>query len=471
MLKRLFTIALSLLLIFSSRTVSAQTPTPPSLAGPVYIVENGDTLWSIAALFNTSINDIMLANGLPNADIYIGDRLVIPGLEGLSGTLITKIVPFGETLRSLSRQYRVDEALLKKLNHIVSPTELYAGAKLIILQQDDQPAWPARSNLEQGETLLELAVRQKTDAWTLAEINRLPGTWAGLPDDVLYLPSGSSDAKPTGLPAAFSSVNVTPLPLVQGITVQILTTVTEPVTLGGRLVDRPLNFFQMNGSSWVALQGVHAMLEPGIYPLRLDATLADGSAQSFEQNVLIASGYYRQETLFVEAKTIDPAVTEPENAQILELVSSITPQRYWNEVFQSPAYYPDTFTSRFGNRREYKAIGSRETLLGFHTGLDFGGGTGLPITAPAPGVVVFASPLEVRGNATIIDHGWGVFSGFWHQSEILVQVGQKVGTGDIIGKVGDTGRVTGPHLHWEIWVNGIQVDPQEWLEKKFPSGG
>ncbi|MDI6769297.1 MAG: peptidoglycan DD-metalloendopeptidase family protein [Anaerolineales bacterium] len=468
MRKRLFIIALSLLLTFSTRTASAQTPTPASPAGPLYIVQAGDTLWDIAALFNTGINDIMLANGLPNADIYIGDRLVIPGLEGLSGTLITKIVPFGETLRSLSRQYRVDEALLKKLNHILSPTELYAGAKLIILQQDEQPAWPARSNLKPGETLLELAVRQATDAWTLAEINRLPGTWAGLPDDVLYLPSGSSDAKPTGLPAAFSSVNVTPLPLVQGITVQILTTVTEPVTLGGMLVDNPLNFFQMNGNSWVALQGVHAMLEPGIYPLRLEATLADGSSQSFEQNVLIASGYYRQETLFVELKTIDPAVTEPENAQILELVSSITAQRFWNGVFQSPAYFPDSFTSTFGKRREYKAIGSHEILLGFHTGLDFGGGTGLPITAPAPGVVVFAGPLEVRGNATLIDHGWGVFSSFWHQSEILVQVGQKVERGDIIGKVGGTGRVTGPHLHWEIWVNGIQVDPQEWLEKKFP---
>ncbi|MDO9129052.1 MAG: LysM peptidoglycan-binding domain-containing protein, partial [Anaerolineales bacterium] len=254
MLKRLFIIALSLLLTFSTRTASAQTPTPtlPSPAGPGYIVQDGDTLWDIAALFNTGITDIMIANGLTNADIYVGDRLVIPGLEALSGTLITKIVPFGETLRSLSRQYRVDEALLKKLNHIVSPTQLYAGAKLIILQQDDQPAWPARSNLKPGETLLELAVHQATDAWTLAEINRLPGTWAGLPDDVLYLPSGSSDAKPTGLPAAFSSVNVTPLPLVQGITIQILTTVTQPVTLGGMLVDHSLNFFQMNGSSWVA---------------------------------------------------------------------------------------------------------------------------------------------------------------------------------------------------------------------------
>ncbi|MFH1907450.1 MAG: M23 family metallopeptidase, partial [Chloroflexota bacterium] len=263
----------------------------------------------------------------------------------------------------------------------------------------------------------------------------------------------------------------TPLPLVQGGTIQILTTVTQPVTLGGMLVDHPLNFFQMNGSSWVALQGVHAMLEPGIYPLRLDATLADGSIQSFEQNVLIASGYYRQETLFVEEKTIDPAITEPENAQISSITATATPQRHWQGVFKSPAslYANQTyFTSKFGNRRTYIGIGTNEEIYGFHTGVDYHGGIGLPITAPAPGVVVFAGPLDVRGKATLIDHGWGVFSGFWHQSEILVQVGQKVETGDIIGKVGGTGRVTGPHLHWEIWVNGIQVDPQKWLEEQFP---
>ena len=91
------------------------------------------------------------------------------------------------------------------------------------------------------------------------------------------------------------------------------------------------------------------------------------------------------------------------------------------------------------------------------------------ILAPAAGTVVFAGPMTVRGNATMMDHGWGVYTGYLHQSEILVKVGDKVTPGQVIGLVGGTGRVTGPHLHWEVWVGGVQVDPLEWLETVFPS--
>ncbi|HRQ24983.1 MAG TPA: M23 family metallopeptidase, partial [Anaerolineales bacterium] len=141
-------------------------------------------------------------------------------------------------------------------------------------------------------------------------------------------------------------------------------------------------------------------------------------------------------------------------------------------VFLSPAisYAESTyFTSRFGNRRTYIGTGgSNLQVQGFHTGLDFGGGEGLAITSPAAGRVVFAGPLTVRGNATIIDHGWGLYSGFWHQSAIQVQVGQMVQQGEVIGLVGATGRVTGAHLHWELWVNGVQVDPLDWLNQTYP---
>ena len=81
---------------------------------------------------------------------------------------------------------------------------------------------------------------------------------------------------------------------------------------------------------------------------------------------------------------------------------------------------------------------------------------------------MFAGPWTVRGNATVIDHGWGVYSGFWHQSAIQVQVGDMVEQNQVIGLVGGTGRVTGAHLHWELWVNGVQVDPLDWLIQAYP---
>jgi murein DD-endopeptidase MepM/ murein hydrolase activator NlpD len=240
------------------------------------------------------------------------------------------------------------------------------------------------------------------------------------------------------------------------------------------LVDHILHFFPESESapqgyaSQVALQGVHAMLDPGPYPLLLEATLPDGSKQSFEQMVLVTSGGYQREDIYVESSTIDPAITEPEDKEIRALISEANPEKYWSAIFTAPALYPDCFTSRYGTRRTYFGVNTDIEIEGFHTGLDFCGGEGLQITSPAPGVVVFAGPLTVRGNATVIDHGWGVYSGFWHQSEINVQVGEMVEAGQIVGLVGGTGRVTGAHLHWELWVNGVQVNPLDWLEQSYP---
>jgi murein DD-endopeptidase MepM/ murein hydrolase activator NlpD len=83
-------------------------------------------------------------------------------------------------------------------------------------------------------------------------------------------------------------------------------------------------------------------------------------------------------------------------------------------------------------------------------------------------VVVFTGLKTVRGNATIIDHGQGVYSGLYHQAEIYVSVGDHVTAGQLIGKIGNTGRVTGAHLHWDLFVNGIQVNPSQWLNEMFP---
>jgi murein DD-endopeptidase MepM/ murein hydrolase activator NlpD len=464
MYKRLLTVLAIILVTISATPAAAQ-----SGEGPRYLVQPGDTLSSIAAQFNVTIEDLMDANDISDPNLLsAGQELVIPGLEGVSGLLLTEVVQFGDSFRSLSRRSQVPEPMLCKLNRLVSPSQLYVGVSLIVPQEQNETRYTSRVTPGVGESLLELAAKQNSDPWTLVRINSLQGTWSALPGDVLYSPGEASDPTATGLPAVFSEASVRELPLVQGETAVIRVKVPEGVTASGQFTDHTLRFFPDADGSLVALQGIHALLEPGPYPLRLEATLPDGSVQSFEQMVLIASGNYQREDLYVESNTIDPLVTEPENERIVSVTEAANPARYWTGAFSSPAVYPDCFTSRYGTRRTYYGLNTDTEIQGFHTGLDFCGGEGLQITAPASGMVVFAEPVTVRGNATIIDHGWGVYSGFWHQSAILVQKGDMVEQGQGIGLVGGTGRVTGAHLHWEVWVNGVQVNPMDWLTQTFP---
>ena len=459
---------LSLLLLFVLLSVVTVQPVSAQTPGPVYIIQPGDTLSFVASRFNVTLDELLAANpGVDPNFLSQGQQIVIPGLEGVTGVLETEVISFGDSLRSLSRRTQVSDAQLIKLNRLISPTELYVGISLIIPTQEGRNDLSTRITPAAGESMLELAVKQNSDPWTLAEINKTGSTWNILPNDVLYSPTAGSGDNAAGLPSAFLSASIQPLPMVQGGTAVIRVQTQGNVLAGGMLVDKTLNFFPSNAGQ-VALQGVHALLEPGVYPLRVEATLPDGSKQSFEQMVLVTSGNYYSEELYVPAETVDPIVTEPENQNILAITKPSSPVQFWNGIFTSPAVYPDQYTSRYGTRRTYYGTGTELTIEGFHTGLDFAGGEGLQIFAPAPGKVVFAAPLTVRGNATIIDHGWGVYSGFWHQSQILVNVGDAVEQGQVIGLVGGTGRVTGAHLHWEVWVNGVQVNPLDWLNQVYP---
>lgn len=467
---RKINITLTILILASclaGSPVSAQAP-----EGPIYIVQPGDSLFSIATRFNITIEDLMNANNITDPDLLAaGQQLIIPGLEGVTGILDTEVINFGDSYRSLIRRTQVPVDVFGKLNRLVSPTEFYVGASMIVPREAEPAAITGMTSAE-GESLFELSIAHNSDAWTMAGMNGLAGTWAGLPGDVLFAPGEVPGGPASGLPPAFITAVIKGLPLKQGGTGVVLVETAPEVALGGMLVDHPLKFFPAENGAQVALQGVHALLEPGVYPLRLDATLPDGSVQSYEQMVLVVSGNYPEDPLlYVDPSTIDPAVTEPETQRIIDAVQEATPEKLWNGEFFTPAaLYAESsyFTSRFGNRRTYIGQGTELQVPGFHTGLDFGGGTGLPITAPAAGRVVFAELLTVRGNATILDHGWGVYSGFWHQSEIKVQVGDPVEQGQVIGLVGGTGRVTGAHLHWELWVNGVQVDPLDWLNQAYP---
>ena len=102
--------------------------------------------------------------------------------------------------------------------------------------------------------------------------------------------------------------------------------------------------------------------------------------------------------------------------------------------------------------------------LAFHSGVDFSGPKGSDIHVTAAGVVVFAGPRGDYGNTVEVDHGFGIRTRYGHLSAITVEVGAKLQKGDVVGRLGSTGRSTGPHVHYEIWYDNVVRDPGKFIK-------
>lgn len=464
MYKRTFILLILIAILMPLHSAKAQDD--PN--GPIYIVQAGDTLYSIADRFGVSLDDLLAANGIADPNqLAVGQQLIIPGLDGVTGILDTTFINFGDSYHSLIRKTQISDLLFRRLNHVVSPSEFYVGSNMIIPVQDSAQ-YSKRDSLAAGESMLEMAVKNNTDVWSLTSINQLDGSWAGLPGDTLYAPGeDSGNNAGGGLPSAFVSAEIRNLPLKQGGTSEIIVKPVDGASLSGTLVDKPLHFFPLDDGNMVALQGILVTLTPGVYPLRLDATLSDGSSESYEQLVLVTRGDQRIDQQLVPS--FNPSDITTEDAQIESVVSAATPTKYWNGNFQLPVGLPYCITEWFGTPRYFYYNNEEDTY--FHSGVDYGVCSTdhpLDIFAAAPGKVAFTGLLSLRGNATIIDNGWGVYTVYAHQNEIYVTVGQDVQVGQVIGQIGATGHVTGPHLHFEMWVNGVEVNPLDWLNQTYP---
>jgi murein DD-endopeptidase MepM/ murein hydrolase activator NlpD len=142
-------------------------------------------------------------------------------------------------------------------------------------------------------------------------------------------------------------------------------------------------------------------------------------------------------------------------------LSETTP-RAWTKAFAWPV--PDRQISPFGQNRRYEQGGE----LNFHYGEDLVGRIGDPIKASNDGTIVIAGCYPIRGCITGINHGAGLVSTYFHQSKILVKIGQKVSRSELIGLAGKTGFANGPHLHIEFRVRGEATDPRVWMGKLWP---
>jgi murein DD-endopeptidase MepM/ murein hydrolase activator NlpD len=459
-------IAISLLFLMGL----SLAPAIPALAqeqGPTYVVQSGDSCAYIAAEFGVSLDTLMQANGL-TADclLHPGDRLTVPGLEGITGTLTTTTVELGENFSTLSLRYGISQDALYRLNHVVNPERVMAGQTIVVTEPEEGSPGTTRYetgrvlSTSAGTPLVALAAAAGKNPWEMAALNGLSSMADQFSGQTFLVTGGEKPLR--AWPEALGEVRFRTLPLVQGSTEEISLAVSTDAHAEGYLGDWKLRF-RVAGGNLVALQGIYTEAAPGVYPFSVTATLADGGTVSFQQDVLLVKGDFGLDGyLTVPSETLDVNTIEAESAQTQQIMAPFTDTRYWEGLFQPPS--SRDLSSHFGSIRSYNG----GVYTTFHTGIDFYGREKETILAPAPGKVVFAGPLTICGNTTIIDHGWGVYTRYCHQYAFLVNVGDEVKTGQEIGQVGRTGRADGPHLHWEVWVGGVQVNPQQWLAEVFP---
>ena len=189
----------------------------------------------------------------------------------------------------------------------------------------------------------------------------------------------------------------------------------------------------------------------------LSATLESGD--TVERLLTVAPREWNIERVNVARRAGGPSeafmrIRRPELARIVAAREIESETEGWQQDFIWPA--TGRVSGRFGSQRIYRGEPGS-----YHSGIDITGATGTPFVAPADGVVVLATeePFSLEGNLLIVDHGMGLNSAFLHLSEIAVSEGQRVQQGQLLGRVGATGRATGPHLHWGITWRGSRLDP------------
>lgn len=232
------------------------------------------------------------------------------------------------------------------------------------------------------------------------------------------------------------------------------TRIPPEASLGGRRLD----FFAGSSSgTWLALAGLDVEAKPG--PLALKATLRapGGKPVAEERRLEVEPAAFTTQELTVEGKYVTPSKTDAERAEsessrLQKLFTRVEPKRLFEGRFDSPI--PGAPSSRFGERRIFNGQPRAP-----HSGADLRAKSGVPVKAPAAGKVLLAGPLFYQGNTVVIDHGLGITTLYAHLSGIAVKAEQVVKKGQVIGRVGATGRVTGPHLHWALKWRTARVDP------------
>ncbi|MEW5961876.1 MAG: LysM peptidoglycan-binding domain-containing protein [Chloroflexota bacterium] len=415
--------AIALLLLWLGGVVPARADSPPATDSLIYTVQPGDVLLGIALRYNLKLADLILANNLTNPNlIFPGQPLVLLGVPAGSSAIpetpVTAADQYhpvqpGETLFGIARQYGVAMGAIMLANKLVKADVIQAGQTL-----------------------------------------RIPAT---------------SPPPPEPQPAPFAGVELSEPTIIQGRTLVVKVTLSHPeATLSGAFEGRPLIFAKnIDGSFW-SMVAIHALAPANIHPIILTAARPDGATVTTLENVTVSEGPYGLENIQLDdsrGQLLDATLIQIEQEKLSAIWSQVTPRPLWEGPFAYPVDPAKLrITSYFGTRRSYNGSPAES----FHGGTDFGGGVGVPVYAAAAGRVALAESLTVRGQAVLLDHGLGLFSGYWHLNQIVVSGGQEIQPGDLLGYMGSTGLATGPHLHWEIRLQGIAVEPLQWVQQAMP---
>ena len=214
--------------------------------------------------------------------------------------------------------------------------------------------------------------------------------------------------------------------------------------------------FRAEGA-WMTIVGVDLDAKPGAHPAEALLTMDDGAVEKRELTVDVAAKKYPTSEVkvaekFVELNKADQNRSSRESKEVGAIYRRITTSIVPDEAFTDPI--PGVTGTNFGERRIFNGEPRAP-----HSGADLHAAAGTPVHAANRGHVVLAKKLFFTGNTVILDHGLGIYSLYAHLSRIDVKPGETVKNGQVVGLVGATGRVTAPHLHWGMRVQGARVDP------------
>jgi murein DD-endopeptidase MepM/ murein hydrolase activator NlpD len=442
------------------------TPETPGTGPRIHTVVEGETLTSIADQYDVTVGQLQLVNQLREDDILsIGKQLIIPGGENYPAAVVYTAKP-GDSLQSIAAGFNLPaEDVLKSnrtLNYEYVPAVGQAIA-LMINEGGDEPEQLTGTPhiVQEGETLLELGTRYNVPVSHLMYINDLAYPVHLFAGQKLRIPGEDPFFN---LPGEWTTIEIEPSAIKQGDTVTIYVENLLEGAPYGQFGDQALSFLPFE-DGYVALAGIDAFTEAGRYQIELGGS-GERPWSPFEQEIAIADSNYPNQSITVpeeQSDLLDPSIRAEEDDFLGTIYSIFSEEKQWDGLFQIPV--TDTLvTAPYGGGRSY----NEGPIALFHTGTDFNGDIGTPILAAANGTVVFNDYLDLRGNTVIIDHGWGVMTGYHHLTESFVEEGQKVEKAQQVGTGGSTGLSTGPHLHWEVRIMNVPVDGMPWTLKPFP---